>query len=288
VLYFAYGSNLDRIDRDRWCASRGFGPVRLEPAGIALLPDRRLAFTHFSATRRGGVLDVPPAPGCAVAGVLFRDVAWEALDRKEGEGHLYRRVTTTALTDGGDEMEVLTYEVDPPARRRFVAPDAAYLEIVRRGYAAFGLDAAPLLAAARDEPHDGPVRHVFVYGTLRRGECRHPVLLRHRAHGCGEGRVEGRLLDLGPYPTLSPGRSEVPVRGELYAFDDLTALIAAADRVEGFTGFEAAGSHYRRRIVSVARDGGPPVLAWTYLLSGDAPGARLIVSGDWRRREDVP
>src|SRR6187401_187193 len=100
MLYFAYGSNLERADLDRWCEAKSLPPLQLETVGIAYLADRRLAFTHRSRTRGGGVLDIPRQRGSAVAGVIFRvssarDI--EPLDRKEGEGHTYRRVAGFAL-----------------------------------------------------------------------------------------------------------------------------------------------------------------------------------------------
>ena len=91
--YFAYGSNLCGEDLARWCRENGIGPFRLTHVAPAFLPDRRLAFSHRSTTRGGGVLDVPSSPGIAVAGVIFRapgDAATQALDLKESRGHAYR------------------------------------------------------------------------------------------------------------------------------------------------------------------------------------------------------
>src|SRR6516165_8704074 len=94
---FAYGSNLDPADLDRWCASRGVPRVTLDRPVRGFLPDRRLAFSHRSTTRGGGVLDVVDAPGHAVEGIMFAvsDRALEILDRKESSGHVYRRVPRT-------------------------------------------------------------------------------------------------------------------------------------------------------------------------------------------------
>ena len=58
VLYFAYGSNLNETDLDRYCLERALPPIGLESVGLGFLPDRRLAFTHRSSSRGGGVLDV--------------------------------------------------------------------------------------------------------------------------------------------------------------------------------------------------------------------------------------
>jgi len=287
--YFAYGSNLNRADLVRWSSERGVHLLSLVPVGPAFLPDRALAFTHRSTTRHGGVLDVPPARGRCVAGVIFEldDRERAALDRKEGDGHAYRRVEAVAITPGGGESRVTVYEVDPAHRRRFIAPHPDYLDVVRGGYRAFELDAAPLEAAARNEPHPGAIHRLFVYGTLRQGECRHPILVRHGADPLGEGRVDGTLFDLGAYPALRVTPRAQSVIGELYEVEDIGALIAELDVVEGFGGFDRPGSPYRRAVVS-ARNARESMLAWTYLFAGNADGVPVIPGGDWRRRQNVP
>ncbi len=120
MLYFGYGSNLCGSDLSRWCVERSLKPIALTRVVHAFVPDRRLAFTHRSTTRGGGVLDIPEARGAAVAGVLFRvagDEAIATLDRKESEGHTYRRIETIALTeDGGEERHPVLARHDASGR----------------------------------------------------------------------------------------------------------------------------------------------------------------------------
>ncbi len=287
MLYFGYGSNLCAIDLSSWCRERGLEPVRLVRTGPGFLPDRRLAFTHRSTTRNGGVLDIPQVRGAAVAGVLFHlpsDEAIAALDRKESEGHAYGRIETVALTEDGAEVPTFTYEVVPTRREPFVPPAPAYLAAVRRGYESHGLAALPLDAAARGLPHAGPIPGVFVYGTLRRGEERHPVLARHGATGGAAAVTAGTLLDLGPYPGLVVDGPKSSVAGELYVAPDPGALFAELDEIETFCGFGVAGSLYRRAIVRVTESNFGSTLAWTYVYAGARDGSRVIASGDWRTR----
>jgi gamma-glutamylcyclotransferase (GGCT)/AIG2-like uncharacterized protein YtfP len=289
MLYFGYGSNLCSEDLDRWCRTRGLAGIGLTRVAPAFLPDRRLAFTHRSTTRGGGVLDVPPARGCAVSGVLFRvdgNETFALLDRKEGDGHAYRRIVAVTLTEDGGQRTAVTYEVEPRGRGHFVAPSPSYFDVVRRGHEEHGLFLEPLVAAARDEEHRGPVAQVFVYGTLRRGEERHAALARHRTTGGGVAFAPGTLLDLGPYPGLVPGGPGAAVVGELYAPPDPGALFTELDTVETFRGFGVPGSLYRRAILSVRRADGEPALAWTYVYAGSRSGSRVIASGDWRRRQE--
>ena len=284
MLYFGYGSNLCEADLARYCRERELQPIRLERVGPAFLPDRKLAFTHRSTSRGGGVLDVPPARGEAVAGVLFcvsSDPSIATLDRKEGEGHVYRRFESVVLTEDGAEEPAVAYEVAPACREPFVAPAPSYLDVVRRGYEEHGLDLATLEAAAAGRSSSGPVLGVFVYGTLRRGEERHPALLRHAATGGEAAATAGTLLDLGPYPGLIVDGPEASVAGELYSAADPDALFAELDAIETFRGFGVPGSLYRRAIVRVRRAHLGSTLAWTYVYTGPRNGARVIASGDW-------
>jgi gamma-glutamylcyclotransferase (GGCT)/AIG2-like uncharacterized protein YtfP len=286
MRYFAYGSNLNSDDLGRWCRERALPEIELGAGRGAFLPDRRLAFTHRSRTRGGGVLDIVPSVGSAVAGIEFNLThdAVAVLDRKEAEGHVYRRIEATALRVDGTEHRAFTYEVEPPEREPFIVPPPSYLDVIRRGYEGFGLDRAPLEAAARELSHPGPVSRLFVYGSLMRGEERHPALQRHRPRLVASGRVPGTLHDLGAYPGLSPESSGVAVAGELYEAPELAALLMDTDRIEGFPGFGVPGVQYRRAIVQVTSGAGHLWLAWTYVFAGETADSPVVASGDWRRR----
>jgi len=125
-------------------------------------------------------------------------------------------------------------------------------------------------------------RHLFVYGTLRRGGPMH-ALIEPGAHRVGPARMRGRLYDLGAFPGLAEGRRGDQVQGELYALaGDTAALLDALDRYEG---------RAFRRVVREALpvDGGAPVPAWVYLYAGSVRGRRRIASGDYlaEQRPDV-
>jgi gamma-glutamylcyclotransferase (GGCT)/AIG2-like uncharacterized protein YtfP len=288
MLYFGYGSNLDEIDLARYCSERDCVAMRLARVGPAFLPDRRLACTHRSTTRDGGVLDIPPARGNAVSGILFRvlpDGGIATLDRKEGEGHVYERFETVALTDDGAEEPVFAYQVAPEHREPFVPPAPPYLNVVRRGYASHGLETEPLEAAVAGKSPASPIAGVFVYGTLRRGEERHRALARHVAAGGVAASTTGTLLDLGAYPGLVVDGTPRVVSGEFYVAPDADALLTELDAIETFHGFGAPGSLYRRAIVRVRRALAGSTLAWTYVYAGSRTGSGVIASGDWLDRQ---
>jgi gamma-glutamylcyclotransferase (GGCT)/AIG2-like uncharacterized protein YtfP len=279
--YFAYGSNLNQADWHRWCRENGFPENLLRPRFDAFVPDRALGFTRMSRARGGGVLDVVPRRGHRVHGVVFEvaEGGWEALARKEGAPVAYRPFDTDALTPDGLAHRVRTFEV-AAARERFVAPSAAYLDVVRAGYQAHSIPVAALLSAARDLGSPPGLASVFTYGTLLRGESRAAAFDDDR-HAFVPGRVPGRLFDLGEYPGLRPDPSRVAwVHGEIRSPVD-AALLGVLDEIEEFPGYDAAGGLYRRRIVDVETLGGGTERAWIYVL-GDAGDAPLIAGGDWR------
>ena len=112
---------------------------------------------------------------------------------------------------------------------------------------------------------------LFVYGTLMRGYGLHPLLARAATY-VGEGRVRGRLLDLGPYPGLVEGR--ISVRGEVYRLRD-PQLLPAIDREEGY--------NFERRRTTVTLDEGGRARAWVYRYRGPQRRAASIPDGDFRR-----
>lgn len=126
----------------------------------------------------------------------------------------------------------------------------------------------------------GPaLRHVFVYGTLRRGEVNDITRLRPAPHYVGPARLRGVLYDLGAYPGVILGGPGW-VQGEVYAI--APALEEELDRIEELA--PVPTGEYLRRHVPVQL--GDRVLKC--LLYEIAPsrvqGRPRIASGDWCRR----
>ncbi len=71
---------------------------------------------------------------------------------------------------------------------------------------------------------------VFVYGTLRQGGYNHHLLAHATYHGMARTPPIYDLIDLGPFPAMTPGGSTAVV-GEVYEVDAKT--LAALDHLEG-------------------------------------------------------
>lgn len=125
------------------------------------------------------------------------------------------------------------------------------------------------------------VRHLFVYGTLRR-EGRAPAAveesLREGARPAGAGEIPARLHDAGAFPAAVPD-PEARVRGELWRLADPGRVLPVLDRYEGHR--EDGAGLFRREVVRVRRREGDDVRAWTYLFAGEVEGLPVIESGDW-------
>lgn len=124
-LYFAYGSCMNLKDIRRTTPA--------EFVSAATLFDYKLAFTRYSAGRKGGVADVVAAVGDYVEGVLFRISDLKALDAREGAPYCYKRRKIKVLVHGTMKFAtVWTYEV--VNKEEFeINPSEHYKKLIREG-----------------------------------------------------------------------------------------------------------------------------------------------------------
>lgn len=128
---------------------------------------------------------------------------------------------------------------------------------------------------------EGPetMRLVFVYGTLRRGECNDIARYCPAPEHVGAGETRGLLYDLGPYPGALFG-GEARLVGEVYRVTP--AVERMLDQLEGVQ--EDGQGEYLRRQVDVRVKG-----QWLRCLAYEIQPARVqgaarIASGDWLQR----
>lgn len=117
-------------------------------------------------------------------------------------------------------------------------------------------------------------RELFVYGTLRRGDVRWPLLAPYVVSAVPRlDEVDGTLYDTGrDYPAARFGTGGT-IRGEVFAIRDdrLAECLEHMDVVEG----TVAGLYRRLALVTIA---GRAVWAYEY---GEGLGLTPIPSGDW-------
>jgi len=150
MLYFAYGSNLNLADLNRWCCERNETGDFLEFHSAGILRDYATAFTLFSNTRSGGVLDVVPSDGAVAPGALFtvvREEGWRLLDIKEGVPTHYVGESVEVLLPDGSTTQATTYSVVADRRKDHVVPNQHYVDVVCEGLSQLGMDDSHILAA---------------------------------------------------------------------------------------------------------------------------------------------
>ncbi len=74
VSYFAYGSNLNQEDLNKWCRQRNRPLIDLKSKSprTCILRDYRLDFNYYSPSRGGGAANIEPSLGEHVEGVLSK------------------------------------------------------------------------------------------------------------------------------------------------------------------------------------------------------------------------
>ncbi|RVT43479.1 gamma-glutamylcyclotransferase family protein [Sphingobium algorifonticola] len=134
--------------------------------------------------------------------------------------------------------------------------------------------------------HSLPARHLFVYGTLRRG-CANAeaTWLAEVALWIGTAQVAGRLYHVAGYPGLVPDARGLMVRGDLFRLPHGPAgetILARLDAYEECAADCPAPHEYARIILPVQTQDGT-VDAWTYVYRHSTAGLDLVVGGDFLR-----
>lgn len=115
---------------------------------------------------------------------------------------------------------------------------------------------------------------LFVYGTLKRGGCRHAPLSSQRYLGEAKTTARYALHDLGEYPGLvHASQNGMVVHGELYEVN--CSLVDWLDAIEG------APEWFQLDLIEVVGQTG---VVWAYFFQGDIEGKPVVASGRWENR----
>ncbi|WKZ13378.1 MAG: gamma-glutamylcyclotransferase [Gammaproteobacteria bacterium] len=280
-LYFAYGSNLNPADWQRFCRKHGEDPGVLRPVGPGWLPDYRPVYHYRSASRGGGALDVTPERSHATPGLLFeiRPEGWRVLDHKEGAPNFYARQGVAVLLGAGEIVSAITYCVTPGRREAaFIPPSADYSALVAAGLLQWGLPTAAHAAAAAGHAPQPLIHHLFVYGLLQSAWGATRTI--PGVSSCGRATAPGQLFDLGAYPGWQPSvNANADVVGELLEMENPDEALAQTDRIEGCHGYQDT-SRFRRVLLRATAADGTVALAWCYRYMGAVSGGP-IRGGAW-------
>ncbi len=128
-----------------------------------------------------------------------------------------------------------------------------------------------------------PVDQIFVYGSLRKG-FHHPAYAYISRYFTlqAEGKVKGKLYDLGEYPAALPSDDDSFIVGELYRInhaDEFSWALAQLDDYEGLNTEQGETPLYRRDMVTVYLTGSTQQ-AWIYWFNGPVDEQARIATGD--------
>lgn len=123
----------------------------------------------------------------------------------------------------------------------------------------------------------------FVYGTLKEGGRFAKNFDNERKSSCVGIVHNMNLFDLGWFPGIRPGDGEVI--GEVHEYDREDEVLAAFDRIEGFSADDPENSLYLREEVEVELPDGDTTKAVAYVFNRDVSAeAKKIESGVWEIR----
>jgi gamma-glutamylcyclotransferase (GGCT)/AIG2-like uncharacterized protein YtfP len=127
------------------------------------------------------------------------------------------------------------------------------------------------------------IYQLFVYGSLRSG-FRSPAYeyISRYFTLAGEGKVRGRMYDMGEYPAAVPSEDDSFVIGELYIIKNENEFSWAIGQIDDYEGVGAEPGEpqcYVRGVADVIINNSITP-AWMYWYNGDTTGRPVIASGD--------
>lgn len=130
MLYFAYGSNMNRAQMQGRCPDA-------RPAGHGFAKGYELVFGRFSQKWNGAAASIDKKRGAATLGRLWELTPHdlERLDRFEGYPTIYGRRSITVQTDKGNR-KAIAYFIVPPFD--YGQPSQSYLDIIKAAYRELG------------------------------------------------------------------------------------------------------------------------------------------------------
>ncbi|MBZ0159752.1 gamma-glutamylcyclotransferase family protein [Candidatus Methylomirabilis sp.] len=132
MLYFAYGSNMERVLLKRLCPKGKF-------VAAAVLSDYALTFCGNSPIWGGGTANILERPGRQVEGVVWEigEAERKALDEYEGFPDLYLRQEVQVRTHSGKIIAAFAYIMGNPGRE--TPPSKRYKQLLINGAEEHGL-----------------------------------------------------------------------------------------------------------------------------------------------------
>lgn len=285
TYYFAYGTNLNTNEWTNFCLRSGLDPDCTEALEPAILPDMRLSFDSYSTSRHGRALNIVPAHGQIVEGMLYRVSAegLKKMNQKAVAPFFYERIERTALCLDGTCVSVITYQITEEWRESF-SPLTACQQIIANGIQTKLLPTAALDSASTGNLACPTIETIFVYGTLMRGQPNSKLIPQDLIRSVQRASIKASLYDSGNgFPALTLDDPDAgTVWGELIHAKEMPALLKKLDWLEGFRGYEN-GSLFHRLLLEVTIEDGQSLRAWCYTAANSYLLQERIYHGCWKK-----
>lgn len=146
MWYFAYGSNLNQEDLDKWCDAKHVPRLNLREKkwARATLHHFILVFDCFSTRRNCVAANILPASGHRVRGVAFEldEEEFRIIARKEGARQTYLEKDAELALQDGSTVRAKTFCCRPGTEQSNQKPSREYLDLIIEGATNYGLDPA--------------------------------------------------------------------------------------------------------------------------------------------------
>ena len=134
MYYFAYGSNMDKEDLDKWCEENGYQKIKFLSVLPAKLKGYKLTFNYFSIRRKGGAANIMESEGNCVYGLLIELTKHDlkTIRAKEGYPNIYKEIEVSVEKfDGTAVQGVKTYKVVKHCEKiKHQPPTKYYMQLI--------------------------------------------------------------------------------------------------------------------------------------------------------------
>ena len=121
--------------------------------------------------------------------------------------------------------------------------------------------------------------YLFIYGTLMNVENEYAAFLKSNSTFYAEGKLKGKLYDIGEYPGATPSMKKNEfVYGSVMQLNDEEAVLPIVDEYEGFGTGQLQPNEFIRVLTDVETAAGI-INCWTYLYNLPVDNLPQIVSG---------
>lgn len=137
MIYFAYGSLVNRDQLLALCPTA-------KPLGTARIPEHALCFTGHSVRWGGGTATIGLAPSAELWGALY-EIDSPGRDQIERSGQSDGYVWSHTQVENSNGERIQTGILIKVRDLKRTTPSDAYLEVLRTGWAQWGLDPNAML-----------------------------------------------------------------------------------------------------------------------------------------------